>query len=376
MKILIVTDYFYPHWTGISKSLYYFVKTKIKNIKFDVLTTKYKRELKSNEKIFQTTIYREPYIFSMSRVKYSTAVIFKFILLIRNYEGVLINSPYSNILPIALLTKVFNKKLFIFHQGDLILPKGLANRVLEMIFNISSLISFSISNKISTYSRDYAMHSRIMKSFLNKFTPLLMPVIIDKKSINKNNPIYQKLLNLKKQKKIIFGFAGRFVEEKGFDILLNIIPKVIKKNSNIHFVFAGDINVPYENFFKKNHNKISLVKSNLTMLGLLREADLQNFYHLINFVVIPSRSDCFNLVQAEAMLFGKPSIVSNIPGARYLVNKTGFGNIFKSESDEDLKSKILLTIKEKNIIMKKLKNVTNILELKKISSQISDFFNV
>ena len=30
MKILIVTDYFYPHWTGISKSLYYLVKKKNK----------------------------------------------------------------------------------------------------------------------------------------------------------------------------------------------------------------------------------------------------------------------------------------------------------------------------------------------------------
>lgn len=374
MKILIITDYFYPHWTGISKSLYYLIKTKIRNIIFDVLTTKYNSDLKSKERIFQTTIYREPYIFSVSRVKYSFAVIFRFISLAHSYDGILINSPCSNILPISLLSKILNKKLFIFHQGDLILPKGLKNKLLEIIFDFSSQISFYVSNKISTYSRDYAIHSRIMKSFLNKFTPLLMPVYIDKKSIDKNNAIYKKLSNLKKQKKIIFGFAGRFVEEKGFDILLDAIPKVVKNYPNSHFVFAGNIMIDYEDFYNKNKNKISLVKSHLAILGLLKEVDLQNFYHSIDFIVIPSRSDCFNLVQAEAMLYGKPSIVSDIPGARYLVKKTGFGTIFKKNSLVDLKTKILLTVKNKANIYYNYLNVIDALDPIKTNNKISKFF--
>lgn len=376
MKILIVSDYFYPHWTGISKSLFNLVKTKLKNITFDVLTTKYNNDLKNKEKIFQTIIYREPYIFSISRVKYSILIVFKFVTLIYKYDAVLINSPCSNVLPISLLTKIFNKKLFIFHQGDLVLTKGKINKMIEKIFDIFSYISFFLSNKIGTYTTDYALHSRNIKPFIKKFTPLLMPVIINKKSISKNNIIYQKLFNLKKRGKILFGFAGRFVEEKGFDILLKAIPKIIKKDSNAHFVFAGDINIPYENFYSKNKNKISLVKSHLTILGLLKEADLQNFYHLIDFIVIPSRSDCFNMVQAEAMLFGKPSIVSNVYGARYLVKKTGFGNIFKSESVADLKSKIISSVKERGMLIKKYRNVIDILEPTKISNRISEFFNI
>ena len=310
----------------------------------------------------------------MSRVKYSIAVIFKFILLICNYDGVLINSPCSNILPISLLTKVLNKKLFIFHQGDLILPKGLRNKILEIIFNISSFISFFISNKISTYSRDYAIHSRVIKPFLNKFTPLLMPVIIDKKSINKNNAIYKKLLNLKKQKKIIFGFAGRFVEEKGFDILLNAISETVKKNPNIYFVFAGDPNIAYENFYNINQNKILLVKSHLTILGLLEEADLQNFYHSIDFIVIPSRSDCFPLVQVEAMLHGIPSIVSDIPGARFLVKETGFGLIFKKNDVEDLVAKILTAIIKKSSLLRNRNKLLSIFNINNNAKEIRAYF--
>lgn len=374
MKILIVTDYFYPHWTGISKSLYYLVKTKIKNITFDVLTTKYNNDLKSKERIFQTIIYREPYIFSMSRVKYSIAVIFRFISLIRNYEGVLVNSPCSNILPISLLTKVLNKKLFIFHQGDLILPKGLTNRILEMIFNISSFISLLISNKISTYSRDYAVHSRIMKSFLNKFTPLLMPVYIDKKSTDKNNAIYKKLSNLKKQKKILFGFAGRFVEEKGFDVLLDAIPKIVKNNPNAHFVFAGNIKIDYEDFYKNNLHKILVSKSFFSSLGLLKDYDLNFFYNNIDYIVIPSRSDCFPLVQVEAMLHGKPSIVSNIPGARSLVKETGFGLIFKKNNVDDLADKIIMSIEKKASLLKNKDKVLSILNINSNAEKIRAYF--
>jgi len=374
MKILIVTDYFYPHWTGISKSLYYLIKTKVRNITFDVLTTKYNSDLKSKERIFQTTIYREPYIFSISRVKYSILIIFKFVTLIYKYDAVLINSPCSNVLPISLLTKIFNKKLFIFHQGDLVLTKGKINKMIEKIFDIFSYISFFLSNKIGTYTTDYALHSRNIKSFIKKFTPLLMPVIINKKSINKNNIIYQKLFNLKRRGKILFGFAGRFVEEKGFDILLNAIPETIIKNSNIHFVFAGDTKIVYENFYEKSQSKISLIKEHLTMLGLLNETDLQNFYYQIDYIIIPSRSDCFNLVQAEAMLFGKPSIVSDIPGASFLVKKTGYGRIFENNNTEDLARQILKLSQSKKPMEEAYKKVIQLLDDTRIITQLSGFF--
>lgn len=374
MKILIVTDYFYPHWTGISKSLYYLIKANIEELRFDVLTTKYKKELKNQEKIFQTIIYREPYVFSMSRVKYSFLVILKFIQLIGNYDGVFINSPCSNIFPISLLTKIFNKKLFIFHQGDLILPKGIVNKILEKVFDVSTLMSFFISNKVSTYTKDYAINSRVIKPFINKFTPLLMPITINKKNNSKNNFVYKKLLKLKKENKTIFGFAGRFVEEKGFDILLDAIPKIVKINPNVHFVFAGDTKIDYEDFYKNNLNKILISKSFFSSLGLLKDNDLNFFYNYIDFIIVPSRSDCFPLVQVEAILSGKPAIVSNIPGARVLVKETGFGLIFKKNNVEDLKEKILIAIKKRDSLLKNKNKVLSILDINNNAKKIRAYF--
>lgn len=371
-RVLIVSDYFYPHWTGIAKSLLYLIK-EVRNVDFDVLTTKHLKNLKSEEKIYRSIIYRSPYLFSLSRLKYSPFIPIKLILLISRYDAIFINSPCSNILPVTLIAKIFGKKVVVFHQGDLILTGGLLNFFIEKAFDLSCNLSFFLSDKISTYSKDYAQHSRVMKPFLKKTYPLLMPIAFKKQSLDKKNILYKKLRNIKNEKKIIIGFAGRFVEEKGFDTLLKAIPKIVKKLNNVIFVFAGSINIDYENFYQKNTKLIRSVKNNLVLLGLLRQKELQIFYDLIDFVVVPSRSDCFNLVQAEAMLHGKPSLVSDIPGARYLVKQTGFGDTFISENPDDLSIKLTHLIRD-NKIKNNYKKLQDILDNKKIIIEIEKFF--
>jgi glycosyltransferase involved in cell wall biosynthesis len=77
------------------------------------------------------------------------------------------------------------------------------------------------------------------------------------------------------------------------------------------------------------------------MLGRLDEAALMDFYELVDFIVVPSRSDCFPMAQSEAMTAGLPSVVSDIPGARYLVQKTGFGLVAKPGDTADLGRQLL-----------------------------------
>lgn len=370
-KLLIVTDFFYPHWTGISKSIYNLTKALENEYQILVLTVQYEKRLKKIENIFSAYVIREPFLFSFSRSKYSISIILKFCSMVSDYDVILVNSPSANILFFSTFAKMFRKKLFIFHQGDLVLPDGFINRVIENIFDISSLISFSLADKISTYTRDYGNNSRIMKYFLNKFYPVMLPIYTDEKAEENSN--LKKLKKLKSQGKIIFGFAGRFVEEKGFDILFDAIPKVIEKIPNAYFAFAGETNISYEDFFDKNIHRYQKIRNRLTLLGLLREKEMITFYSCIDFIVIPSRSDCFNLVQAEAMLSGIPSIVSNIPGARYLVRKTGFGLIFRKGDSKDLARCIITAFEKQHEFRPLQQNVKNILDNKKNVKRIKEF---
>ncbi len=232
------------------------------------------------------------------------------------------------------------------------------------MFDVATLGSFYLADKVSTYTKDYAENSRIIKPFLDKFTPLLLPILLPSVQRSSKDGILTKLKSPKKQHKILFGFGGRFVEEKGFDILFKAIPLVIKKLPQAHFVFAGETNMEYEKTFDNFKFQISNLKQKITMLGLLNDDELSQFYQNIDYVVIPSRSDCFPLFQAEAMLYGKPSIVANIPGARYLVRKTGFGTIFAKENPSDLADKILETIKKGEQLEKNYGNIKKILDPK------------
>lgn len=376
-KILIVTDYYFPHWTGISKSIQYLTNSLRKSFDFTILTVRYNRELEQIDTIDGIKVIRENYLFPISRAKFSITLIFKFIQIVKKFNTVFINSPFTNILLVSVLTKLFNKKLIIFHQGDLVLPKGIINTLLEKIFDASTYFAFSIADKVSTYNIDYAKNSRLLKFFISKFEPLMIP--IPKRSRFKSNQKskngkFKKLIEEKRTPRIIFGFAGRFVEEKGFDILFNAIPLVISKYPNSLFVFAGEVNLGYENFFENSIKEYKKNKKYIKLLGLLDEKKMDNFYKNIDFIVVPSRSDCFNLVQAEAMLYKVPAISSNIPGLRYLVNKTGFGLTFKKESSFDLADKILQAVNKRDTYKSKYKNLLILLNYENNLKKAIKFF--
>ncbi|MEK7571173.1 MAG: glycosyltransferase family 4 protein [Patescibacteria group bacterium] len=347
-RILILTDFYTPHWTGFAKAIDNIASYLEKFYPVTLLTVQHERDLARVEQHGNIRIIREPYLFRLSRVKYSVQTIFKLISLLQKNDIILLNSPCSNSIPFALLTKLFGKRLVIFHHADLLLPQGFTNKIVEKLFDISSFASFSLADRLSTYTLDYAKGSHVLSPFLKKFTPVILPMA----ALPKSKPV-PKLAALAKKKLLLFGFAGRFVEEKGFDILFKAIPLIREKYPEAHFVFAGQKDMPYEDFFGKNATLFSGVKEHITFLGLLNAEELQTFYSTIEAIIIPSRLDCFSLVQAEAMLAGTPAIVTDVRGLRYLVKMTGFGYLFVSENHQDLAAKVIEFIKKRNEIQKR-----------------------
>ncbi|HMO02363.1 MAG TPA: glycosyltransferase family 4 protein [Oligoflexia bacterium] len=357
-KILIATDYFYPHWTGISKGIYNLIRALAGKLDCTILTVRYDPTLAKEEKLFSAKVVRVSYQFKLSRSCYSLTAFLRLAREALRHDVVLINSPSANVLPFSLIAKLLGKKLIIFHQGDLILGKGFLNRMLELIYDFSTAISFRLADRISSYTIDYAQHSRSLKPFLKKFHPSLLPLhlaeIVDLTS-SKLKPLQE----LRTKKNLLIGFGGRFVEEKGFDILFKAIPMFIEKykreiqSEAIHFVFAGETNIFYENFFERNQELLKSVSDYVTILGLLNEEELRVFLETIDLFVVPSRSECFNLFQAEAALCKKPLVVSNIPGARVITKETGFGSLFESENPESLAEALLITAKNRQKIIEK-----------------------
>lgn len=382
MKVLFLSDYFYPHWTGIVKSTLRLAKVLVNNkIEVTVLTVKHEESLKEKEFFENIKILRVNYLFKISRVFYSPMIIIKLLMLIKNYNLIFINSPNSNILFLTLIGKLWRKRVFIFHQGDLILPKQTANIVLsffiEKIFDFLTISSFFLADKVGTFTKDYAIHSRVMKFFPKKFFFLIPPIIFfNDKNDNKKYKKMADNLKMLKKKYLLIGFAGRFVEEKGFDILIKAITSIIKKIKNIKFIFAGETHIFYEKFFEKVKPLIEKNKNYLVFLGKLQDQQLKIFYQNLDLFILPSRSDCFPLVQLEAMSYKVPVIVSNIFGARYLVKKTGFGLIFQKENEKDLAKKIVFALKNKDKLLKNYENFKSLIDKETRDEKILKVFEV
>lgn len=343
MKILLISEYFYPHWTGIVKA-FEALATQLTEEEHSVtvLTTQFKKDLPREETYNKIHIVRSPYLFKMSRTYYSIALIKDAVLLYRNTDVVIINSPNSNILPLTVLAKLMGKRIFIYHQGDLTLPRQTGSKILTMIieriFDLMTIPAMALASGVSTYTADYAENSRVMRFFMNKFHPYIPTLYL---STEKPDAQFQKkITGLEKEYKLV-GFAGRFVEEKGFDILLQAIPGVVDAIPTVHFVFAGQTHIDYEPFFEKNKKLIESVKGHVVFLGLLNESELAEFYRNLDVFVISSRSDCFPLTQMEAARSGVPIVVTDIPGARMLVKETGCGIIVRSEDPESLAKGII-----------------------------------
>ncbi|MCO6431082.1 MAG: glycosyltransferase family 4 protein [Deltaproteobacteria bacterium] len=347
--VLMVSEYFHPHWTGLAQSFLNFACYLVEQgHQVQVLTTRHSSSLPASESCFGLDIKRSDCLFYISRTNYSLKILLDFIKMCRSFEVIIINSPCSNIFFLSLIAKLFRKKLFVYHQGDLLLAKHCGSKAInfsvERLFDLFTISSLAMCDSAYTYTLDYSSHSRVMKHFPKKCKAFIPPLRLPS---GKASEEIRSKLTRSPDRNPILGFAGRFVEEKGFDLLLRAIPLVKKKFPSAHFVFAGEVNVYYERFYEANKSLINHSASSLTFLGLLKGGDLELFYKSLDAFILCSRSDCFALTQVEAALFGVPLIVSDIPGARMLVREAGCGVLVKPECPESLANGIAAVLAER-----------------------------
>ncbi len=162
--------------------------------------------------------------------------------------------------------------------------------------------------------------------------------------------IFKKKLNEIKKDAVLIGIAGRFVEEKGFDILLEALPLILKEIPTARIVFAGEMTMKYEQFSTLLTDKIQALekKGVFVPLGLLKENDLIFFYKQLDCFVLSSRSDCFPITQIEAALSGTPLVCTDIPGARVLIKESEFGELADAEDPKSLAKAIMQVVRNRS----------------------------
>lgn len=231
-------------------------------------------------------------------------------------------------------------------------PQWVCPNHMMMIPSTKELCFKCKNGRYGKCTKNRCIHNSLIKSLLGtveghmyktfgtykKVDTIICPSHFMKSTLSNNSDISERLIVLhnycdtkelsKVEKKDYVLFFGRYSQEKGIDILIN----VCKQLPEVDFVFAGD--GPLREEVKKTEN--------IKNVGFLSGEELRRTIAQARFVVIPSiwYENCpFTVIEAQKL--GTPVIGSNIGGIPELIDEGKTGELFEAGNIKQLKEKIL-----------------------------------
>jgi glycosyltransferase involved in cell wall biosynthesis len=324
LKILVALTYHYPHWTGLTAYARRLSEGLAKRgHDVTVLTSRFRPQLERAEVYNGVRILRLPTLVRLSRGVVMPGFSAALNEQVPRHDVVQVHTPMLETNLVAGVARRHGRATLITHHGDLVMPKNPKDQLIERAVTALMTRGARKAARITVHSRDYAENSAFLAPFLAKVQCIYPPV-----EIPAPNPagVAAWRAELGLTGKPVIGFAGRFVEEKGFDHLLQAMPHVRAEIPQARFVYAGETGVVYERFFERWQPSIE--REQVVMLGLIHDPQrLADFYSLCDVFALPSRTDCFPSVQIEAMLSGTPVVATDIPGTREAVRVSGMGKL-------------------------------------------------
>jgi glycogen(starch) synthase len=126
---------------------------------------------------------------------------------------------------------------------------------------------------------------------------------------------------------------GRLVYEKGFQLALEAMPRVIEEAPGTRFLVAGS--GTHEEELHRQAQELGLMEHG-TFLGWIGDDVLHSLYRIADLTVVPSIYEPFGLVALEAMASECPCIVADTGGLREVVPHEDVGLRFRSDDPEAL----------------------------------------
>lgn len=114
--------------------------------------------------------------------------------------------------------------------------------------------------------------------------------------------------------KIVF-YVGRMVREKGVEVLIEAIPKILKEYPKVKFLIVGG---GYNEHLKRKAFELG-VYNQIYFTGYVDDEILTKIYKVADCAVYPSLYEPFGIVALEAMAAGVPAVTSDIGGFKEIV---------------------------------------------------------
>lgn len=154
----------------------------------------------------------------------------------------------------------------------------------------------------------------------------------------KNKTGLQKELGLKVDENIpLIGIVNRLSEQKGFELIINIMPTLLKANLQLAVVGSGDAD--YLKFFRETAKKFS---ERVSMSSPFDQKIASKIYAGSDIYLMPSRYEPCGLSQLVSLRYGSIPVVHSVGGLHDTIedfdprNDTGNGFVFQNYDEGEL----------------------------------------
>ncbi|MBL8091699.1 MAG: glycosyltransferase family 4 protein [Anaerolineales bacterium] len=352
MKILTVLTYYRPHTSGLTIYAERLAQAFVKRgHEVTVMTTQYDPSLPQEEMMEGVKVIRVPVIARVSKGVLAPTFGLVATKLVWQHHVVQLHLPQFDAPGVALRARLFGKPAVLTYHCDVQLPQGFFNRIVNAVVNFQNNMAGILANHIVTYTQDYADNSPYLSKYASKLTPILPPVLLPDSSPQAVTAFAQ--TNLVNERKPVIGVAARFASEKGVEVLLDALPKILEKYPKAQVLFAGT----YQNVMGEQAYYDRLIprildyeiRGHWKFLGNLDPIQMSAFYQNLDVITVPSlnSTEAFGLVQIEAMMNGVPSVPSALPGVRQPVKMHGMGVVSEIGNADSLAKSILEVLDNK-----------------------------
>ncbi len=244
----------------------------------------------------------------------------------------------SHIIPMGYIAVLLNLPFhIIFHGYDILLAKQSTWKKmwLRKILNKSKHIIVN-----SNFTKELILQEDIKSEKITIVHPCTDILNRDLKSTE--TELIRQELELT-DKKILIS-VGRIIPRKGFDKVIEALPKVTQKYPDLIYLIIGD--GEYKNHLDQLAQKLK-VRGNLIFLKDVSDSNLPCYYQLADIFIMPSRIENktdvegFGIVYLEANAFAKPVIAGDSGGIKDAVIDNQTGILVNPENVQGISNAIL-----------------------------------
>jgi len=327
MKVLFVSDIYYPHVGGVSEHIYHLANEfeKIGN-HVSILTSNMDGKFRPDEdrviRVGDSMIIRSNRSHSRIAYRVSKSALSR---IVNKFDIIHIHGIIGPTLPILTLMVSRRINILTFH------PTFDYSHLLKIFKGYLKRYFKRIDGKIAV--------SKTARDSIEKYFPgdyKIIPNGVDIKRFKQGNPTVG-LTN-----EILF--VGRIEPRKGLQYLINALPIVKKEIPEIKLTVAGGgykgmrLYIPEE------------VKDLIQFLGFVEPDKLPEIFRRANIFVSPATyGESFGIVLIEAMASGIPVIASDIPGYRCVIEHGKNGLLVPPRDPEEIANAIIRVTKNRDL---------------------------